>query len=121
GEVSLKKAADQILELGCKYVVIKKGEHGALLFSRQYVFSAPGLPLETVVDPTGAGDTFAGGFMGYLARAGEDSPESLRKAIIYGSVMASFNVQDFSLERLKKLSQDDINNRFQEFKDLTSF
>lgn len=121
GEVSLKKAADQILELGCKYVVIKKGEHGALLFSRQYVFSAPGLPLETVVDPTGAGDTFAGGFMGYLARAGEDSPESLRKAMIYGSVMASFNVQDFSLERLKKLSQDDINNRFQEFKALTSF
>jgi len=110
-----------LLDLGCEYVVIKKGEHGALLFSREYIFSAPGLPLETVVDPTGAGDTFAGGFMGYLAKAGESSPEVLRKAMIYGSVMASFNVEDFSLERLKKLREDDINARFQEFKVLTNF
>jgi len=121
GEVSLKKAAGKILELGCEYVVIKKGEHGALLFSRQDIFSAPGLPLDTVIDPTGAGDTFAGGFMGYLARAGEISPSSLRKAMIYGSVMASFNVEDFSLERLQRLQEDDIKSRFQEFKALTSF
>jgi len=121
GEVSLKKAAGKILELGCEYVVIKKGEHGALLFSRQDIFSAPGLPLDTVIDPTGAGDTFAGGFMGYLARSGEISPSSLRKAMIYGSVMASFNVEDFSLERLQRLQEDDIKSRFQEFKALTSF
>jgi sugar/nucleoside kinase (ribokinase family) len=120
-KVSLKKAADQLLGLGCKYVVIKKGEHGALLFSRDYIFSAPGLPLETVVDPTGAGDTFAGGFMGYLAKAGDISPEVMRKAMIYGSVMASFNVEDFSLERLKILQEDDIKARFQEFKVLTNF
>ena len=121
GEVSLKKAAGEILKLGCEYVVIKKGEHGALLFSQQDVFSAPGLPLDTVIDPTGAGDTFAGGFMGYLARAGEISPSNLRKAMIYGSVMASFNVEDFSLERLKKLQWDDITRRYKEFKALTLF
>ena len=121
GEVSLKKAAGKILEFGCRYVVIKKGEHGALLFSRRNMFSAPGLPLETVIDPTGAGDTFAGGFMGYLAKAGETSPDTLRQAVIYGSVMASFNVEDFSLERLKRLQWDDIKERFQEFRSLTSF
>lgn len=120
-EVSLKKAADRLLELGCEYVVIKKGEHGALLFSKEFIFSAPGLPLEAVIDPTGAGDTFAGGFMGYLAKVGSISPEIMRKSMIYGSVMASFNVEDFSLERLKILREDDIKARFQEFKVLTYF
>ncbi|MDP8213984.1 MAG: PfkB family carbohydrate kinase [Candidatus Euphemobacter frigidus] len=121
GEVSLKKAAARILKLGPEYVVVKKGEHGALFFSRRETFSAPGLPLETVVDPTGAGDTFAGGFVGYLAKMGEISPSALRQAVIYGSVMASFNVEDFSLDRLKNLQWDDIIRRYQEFKSLTLF
>lgn len=120
-EISLKRAADQLLSLGCGYVVIKKGEHGAILFSRECIFCAPGLPLESVVDPTGAGDTFAGGFIGYLAQAGDTKPETLRKAMIYGSVMASYNVEDFSMERLIKLNQDDIKTRFLEFRLLTSF
>ncbi len=121
GEVSLRRAAGKILELGPRWVVIKKGEHGALLFSREEVFSAPGLPLETVIDPTGAGDTFAGGFMGYLAKTGELTPSALRQAVIYGSVMASFDVEDFSLERLKNLGWDDIKSRYREFQALTSF
>ncbi|MFH1038488.1 MAG: PfkB family carbohydrate kinase [PVC group bacterium] len=121
GEVSLKRAADRILALGPRFVVIKKGEHGALLFSPGEVFSAPGLPLETVVDPTGAGDTFAGGFVGYLAKTGEMTAAALRKAVIYGSVMASFAVEDFSLERLKSVRWDDIKSRYREFKALTSF
>ncbi len=121
GEVGLKNAADQVLALGPRAVVIKKGEHGALLFTRQEIFSAPGLPLEKVVDPTGAGDSFAGGFMGYLARTGDDSFAALRKAVIYGSVMASFNVEDFSLERLKRVGEDDIKDRYRRFQELADF
>jgi sugar/nucleoside kinase (ribokinase family) len=121
GQVGLKNAADRILGLGPRAVVIKKGEHGALLFTREEIFSAPGLPLEKVVDPTGAGDSFAGGFMGHLARTGETAFGALRKAVIYGSVMASFNVEDFSLERLKKISPDDIKDRYRRFQDLADF
>ncbi len=121
GRVGLKSAALRILELGPRAVVIKKGEHGALLFTREEVFSAPGLPLEKVVDPTGAGDTFAGGFIGHLARTGKEDFSALKRAVIYGSVMASFNVEDFSLERLKKIGRDDINDRYRRFRDLTVF
>ena len=121
GEVSLKKAAAAILSRGPDYVVIKKGEHGALMFWEEGVFSAPGLPMETVIDPTGAGDTFAGGFIGYLAREEKLDAATLRRAVIYGSIMASFNVEDFSLERLKTLTEDNINRRYKEFEALTVF
>lgn len=121
GEVSLKKAAAEILRLGPREVVIKKGEHGAILFSREEIFSAPALPMEKIVDPTGAGDSFAGGLIGYLAREGTTDFASLRRAVIYGSVMASFNVEDFSLGRLRDLSEDDIENRYRRFQDITSF
>jgi len=120
-EHSLVKAAAHILDLGPDYVVIKKGEHGALLFAEDHVFYAPGLPLHEVVDPTGAGDTFAGGFMGYIARTGDLSFDNLRKAVIYGSVLASFCVEDFGLKRLKSLSEGDIERRYQQFKDLVRF
>ncbi len=121
GEVSLHLAAKAILALGPSQVVVKKGEHGAMLFSGDEVFSAPALPLEKIVDPTGAGDSFAGGFMGYLAKTGKTDVGTLRRAVIYGSVMASFNVEDFSLNRLKKLEWDDIEDRYQEFVKLTRF
>lgn len=121
GRVGLKSAAGRLLELGPRAVVIKKGEHGALLFSRDGIFSAPGLPLEKVVDPTGAGDSFAGGFMGYLAQTGETDFPALKKAVIYGSVMASFNVEDFSLERLKTVSPGDIKERYRQFQALVDF
>jgi len=121
GEVSLKKAAEKIVRAGPEHVVIKKGEHGALLFSQKEIFSAPGLPLETVMDPTGAGDSFAAGFVGYLAKEENLTSSVLRRAVIYGSVMASFNVEDFSLNRLKKLKKGDIEKRYREFKDLVSF
>jgi sugar/nucleoside kinase (ribokinase family) len=121
GRVGLKSAADYILGLGPRAVVIKKGEHGALLFTREEIFSAPGLPLEKVVDPTGAGDSFAGGFIGHLARTGETSFAALKQAVIYGSVMASFNVEDFSLERLKQISRNDIKDRYLVFQELAAF
>lgn len=121
GEVSLKKAAGEILELGPEVVVIKKGEHGAILFSRREIFSAPALPMERVVDPTGAGDSFAGGLVGYLAREGKMDFATLRRAVIYGSVMASFNVEDFSLNRLRDLSNDDIEKRYRRFQAITAF
>lgn len=121
GEVSLRLAAKTILALGPAHVVIKKGEHGAALFSEKGVFCAPGLPLEKVVDPTGAGDTFAGGFVGHLAKAGKEDASVFRRAVIYGSVMASFNVEDFSLNRLKKLRRGDIEKRYREFIGLTRF
>lgn len=121
GQVGLKNAANQILDLGPRAVVIKKGEHGALLFTRQEIFSAPGLPLEKVVDPTGAGDSFAGGFIGHLAQTGQTSFDALKQAVIYGSVMASFNVEDFSLERLKKIKHNDIKDRYLVFRELANF
>ena len=121
GEYSLVKAAKIIHEMGPRFLVIKKGEHGALLFEGDRVFFAPALPLEEVYDPTGAGDTFAGGFMGYLAKTNDLSFENMKRAIIYGSVMASFCVEKFSNERLKNLTQEDIKARAERFSDLANF
>lgn len=118
---SLVKAAETIRKFGPRCVVIKKGEHGALLFFEDRVFFAPGLPLLEVVDPTGAGDTFAGGFMGYLAQTGDLSFDNLKRAVIHGSVMASFCVEDFSLNKLRTLSMEAIKNRYQDFRDLVHF
>ena len=121
GTPSLIASAKRVLESGATYVIIKKGEHGALLFGRDLFFACPGFPLETVLDPTGAGDTFAGGFMGYLAKSGDLSEMHLRRAVVYGCVMASFNVEDFGLDRLKGLTEDDIANRYLEYVTLTRF
>ena len=121
GEYSLVKAAQKILTMGPKVLVIKKGEHGALLFNKDEVFFAPALPLEEVFDPTGAGDSFAGGFIGYLAKTQDISFENMKRAIIFGSAMASFTVEKFGTERLLNLSQKDVENRVQEFIDLVQF
>ena len=107
--------------MGPKYVVIKKGEHGALLFHKDQIFFAPALPLEEVFDPTGAGDTFAGGFIGYLARTGDISFENMKSAIIYGSNLASFCVEKFGTERMQALTGEQMNERLYEFKKLTQF
>lgn len=120
-EYSLVKAAQKILKMGPKYLVIKKGEHGALLFHDDQVFFAPALPLEDVFDPTGAGDTFAGGMMGYLARTRDISFENLKRSIIYGSAMASFCVEKFGTERLLELTSGELQNRVQDFKNLIQF
>jgi sugar/nucleoside kinase (ribokinase family) len=101
--------------MGPKYLIIKKGEHGALLFHEKEIFYCPALPLEEVFDPTGAGDTFAGGFMGYLAKSGEISFANMKKAVVYGSAMASFCVEKFGTERLLELSEDDVNERVKLF------
>ncbi|GAL70091.1 ribokinase [Jejuia pallidilutea] len=121
GEYSLVVAARKIHEMGPKYVVIKKGEHGALLFHNDNVFYAPALPLEEVFDPTGAGDTFAGGFAGYLAKTGDISFENMKNAVIYGSTLASFCVEKFGTERMQNLSKDDVEKRLLQFKQLTQF
>lgn len=121
GEYSLVKAAGKIFQMGPKYLVIKKGEHGALLFHEKEVFFAPALPLLDVVDPTGAGDTFAGGFMGYLAKTDDVSFENLKRALIYGSAMASFCVEEFSLDRLKSITRDELHTRLGEFKNLVHY
>ena len=121
GEYSLVVAARKIHEMGPKYVVIKKGEHGALLFHDDNVFYAPALPLEEVFDPTGAGDTFAGGFAGYLASTNDVSFENMKNAVIYGSTLASFCVEKFGTERMLNLTQDEVNKRLQQFKNLTQF
>ena len=121
GEYSLAKAAKKILEMGPEYLIIKKGEHGALLFGENKVFFAPALPLEDVFDPTGAGDSFAGGFMGYLVKTGEVSFESMKNAIIIGSAMASFCVEKFGTENLLNLKSSDIYNRVRKFADLVRF
>jgi sugar/nucleoside kinase (ribokinase family) len=120
-EYSLVKAAQKILAMGPKALVIKKGEHGALLFNKEEVFFAPALPLEDVFDPTGAGDSFAGGFIGYLAKTKDISFENMKRAIIFGSAMASFTVEKFGTERLIGLSQKDVEERVQEFIDLVQF
>ena len=120
-EPSLVKAARQILEWGPKTLVVKRGEYGVLMFHGNSVFSAPAYPLEEVFDPTGAGDTFAGGFMGFLSTQEEISEASIRQAIIFGSTLASFNVEDFSLGRMKTLEMQDILDRFAEFKTLSHF
>ena len=121
GEYSLVVAARKIHEMGPKYVVIKKGEHGALLFNDDNVFYAPALPLEEVFDPTGAGDTFAGGFAGYLAKTGDLSFESMKTAVIYGSTLASFCVEKFGTERMQHLTDKEIYKRLDQFKSLTQF
>ena len=121
GEYSLVRAAKKIREMGPKYLIIKKGEHGALLFHGENVFFAPALPLEDVFDPTGAGDTFAGGFMGYLASTDDISFENMKRGIIAGSAMASFCVEKFGTERLENLSKSEIEDRIQEFVKLTNF
>ncbi len=121
GEHSLVKAARKINQLGPDYVVIKKGEHGALLFHEEEIFFAPALPLEEVFDPTGAGDTFAGGFAGYLAKTEDISFENMKNAIIYGSNLASFCVEKFGTERMQELSPADVQERLEEFKKLTQF
>ena len=121
GQFSLVKAAKSIMAMGPKFLIIKKGEHGALLFHGNDVFFAPALPLEDVFDPTGAGDTFAGGFMGYLAKTGDISFENMKRGIIVGSAMASFCVEKFGPTRLKEITKSDIDGRIQQFKDLVSF
>jgi sugar/nucleoside kinase (ribokinase family) len=121
GEHSLVTAAKKILTMGPKYLIIKKGEHGALLFHNDGIFFAPALPLETVVDPTGAGDTFAGGLMGYLAKTDDISFANLKKAVIHGSAMASFCVEEFSIKKLKSLSSNEVDARINQFKELVSF
>jgi sugar/nucleoside kinase (ribokinase family) len=121
GEYSLVKAAQKILAMGPKALVIKKGEHGALLFNKEEVFFAPALPLEEVFDPTGAGDSFAGGFIGYLAKTKDISFENMKRAIIFGSAMASFTVERFGTERLIGLTSEQVEKRVQEFINLVQF
>jgi sugar/nucleoside kinase (ribokinase family) len=121
GEYSLVKAAAKIQTMGPKYVVIKKGEHGALLFNEKQVFFAPALPLEEVFDPTGAGDTFAGGFSGFITQSENISFENMKSAIIYGSNLASFCVERFGTERMNSLTREEFLNRLKQFKSLTQF
>jgi sugar/nucleoside kinase (ribokinase family) len=120
-EYSLVKAAKVIREMGPKYVIIKKGEHGALLFHEEKVFFAPALPLDEVFDPTGAGDTFAGGFMGYIAATDDASFENMKRAIIHGSALASFCVEKFGTTRLTEITEEDVNQRVQQFIALANF
>ena len=121
GEYSLVKAAKKIMAMGPKYLIIKKGEHGALLFNEDLIFSAPALPLADVFDPTGAGDTFAGGFIGYLAQVDTINFNNMKNAIIFGSALASFCVEKFGTERLINLKQDEIKARVEQFVKLSSF
>lgn len=121
GEYSLVKAAQKIHEMGPKYVIIKKGEHGALLFGEGKIFAIPALPLEEVFDPTGAGDTFAGGFAAYLAKKGQFDFETMKSALIVGSAMASFTVEKFGTERISEVEEADVYLRIKQFKELTSF
>lgn len=120
-EPNLIKGARQILALGPKTMVVKRGEYGVMMITRDAVFAAPAYPLESVFDPTGAGDTFAGGFLGYLASRAEASERELRRAIVFGSVLASFTVEKFSLDRLREITLEDVYERYQEFRKLTHF
>ena len=121
GEYSLVKASKKILQMGPKYLIIKKGEHGALLFHEDKVFSTPALPLAEVFDPTGAGDTFAGGFIGYLAKVGTINFNNMKNAIVYGSALASFCVEKFGTEKILNLTQEEVAARIQEFVNLSAF
>lgn len=120
-EANLVKAASVIMSYGPKHVIVKRGEYGALMFNSKNVFAAPAYPLENVFDPTGAGDSFAGGFLGFLASTRNFNEENMRQAVIFGSVMASFVVEDFSLNRIRELNYEEILNRYREFKRLTHF
>jgi len=121
GEYSLVKASQKILAMGPKYLIIKKGEHGALLFNSEQVFFAPALPLEEVFDPTGAGDSFAGGFIGYLAETKDISFDNMKRGVIFGSAMASFSVEKFGTERIQDLKSEEVDERVQQFIDLVQF
>ena len=121
GETQLPRAARELLDNGIASLVIKRGEYGVALFQRDFTFAAPAIPVVDVIDPTGAGDSFAGGFMGYVSASGDTSPATIRRATIVGSVMASFTVEAFGLERLAHLASDDIRRRFDDFIELTSF
>lgn len=121
GEYSLVKASEKILKMGPKYLIIKKGEHGALLFGENQIFSAPALPLAEVFDPTGAGDSFAGGFIGYLAKIGTINFNNMKNAVIFGSALASFCVEKFGTEKIENLNQDELSTRIHQFIKLTSF
>jgi len=121
GEYSLLKAAEKIQEMGPQFIIIKKGEHGALLFHGKEMFYTPALLLPSVVDPTGAGDTFAGGFMGYLASTDDISFENMKRALVYGSALASFTVQEFGTDKIKEVTSDELKERINEFKSLMSF
>lgn len=121
GEYSLVKAAKKILQMGPQYLIIKKGEHGALLFHDDKIFSAPALPLAEVFDPTGAGDSFAGGLIGYLAKVGTVNFNNMKNALIYGSALASFCVEKFGTEKIKNLTEEEVNGRIREFVSLSSF
>ena len=121
GEYSLVKASRKILEMGPRYLIIKKGEHGALLFNKDQIFSAPALPLAEVFDPTGAGDTFAGGFIGYLAKVGTINFNNMKNAVIFGSALASFCVEKFGTEKLENLDQKEISDRIKQFTTLSQF
>jgi sugar/nucleoside kinase (ribokinase family) len=121
GEYSLINAAHKILTMGPKYLIIKKGEHGALLFDKERMFFAPALPLADVVDPTGAGDTFAGGFIGYIAKTGDISFDNFKRAVIHGSALASFCVQDFGTKRMETLTYSEVRDRIDKFVNLTRF
>lgn len=120
-EANMVKAAQKVLAMGPKTLVVKRGEYGATMFTEHGVFSAPAYPLESVFDPTGAGDTFAGGFMGYLASVRDHSDAAMRQAIVFGSVMASFNVEDFSLDRMRTLDFAEVRDRYRKFQLLTEF
>lgn len=121
GEANLVKAGKEVLKLGPPVVIIKKGEHGVLLFSQKHIFATPAYLLESVYDPTGAGDTFAGGFIGYLAKVKKYNQKSLREAVVCGSIMATFAVEDFSLRRLRKVTASDVRKRLDKFKKFTNF
>jgi len=118
---NILQTARELIKSGCKTVIVKKGEHGALLINECYVFALPGYPLEMVKDPTGAGDSFAGGFVSYLAQHGDTTEMTMRKAIVYGSALASFNVEDFSCERFKTLTKPELNKRLEEYSALAHF
>jgi len=120
-KVNLVQAAKWIMDLGPKHVIIKKGEHGAFMFSRDSVFFATAYPLESVFDPTGAGDSFAGGFIGYLARTGDLSDANMRRAVVYGSALGSFAVEKFSIERLMTLTREEVDDRVRQLRQLTAF
>jgi sugar/nucleoside kinase (ribokinase family) len=121
GEANLIRAAKKLLSLGPQMLVVKRGEYGAAFFTADSYFATPAFPLDSVFDPTGAGDSFAGGFMGYLAQADKIDESILRRSVIYGSVMASFNVEEFSCDRLRRLKPEDIRERFHRFKEFTHF
>ena len=120
-EANLVRAANKVRAMGPRILIVKRGEYGVLMFNEDSVFGAPAFPLEKVYDPTGAGDSFAGGFMGHLAQSGGLDDGNFRRSIIYGSVMASFNVEEFSLDGLGRLTKTDVDGRFQQFKNLTHF